>query len=134
MRKRNEEPRIRGVWEKVLGSGVWWIRYRDNDGKLHREKVGRKSAAADLYHKRKEGLFIGLCELPPRRIDRSLQLSQCFDIGFVFRGLKRRIRGKDFEKIQFTLSKAPSSTRARLMTGSPVRSWRARNRHILCRN
>jgi integrase len=43
----------RGVFEKLPGTGVWWIRYTDASGKLRREKTGTKSAAITLYHKRK---------------------------------------------------------------------------------
>jgi site-specific recombinase XerD len=49
---RKEQPRVTGVWEKVRDSGVWWIRYRV-DGKLKREKVGRKGDAIALYQLRK---------------------------------------------------------------------------------
>jgi hypothetical protein len=44
----------RGVFEKVNGSGVWWIRYRDTDGRLRREKAGTKAVAIKLYIKRKQ--------------------------------------------------------------------------------
>ncbi len=50
---RREAIRIRGVWEREPGSGVWWARYRDTDGKLHREKVGRRSDAEALLGKRR---------------------------------------------------------------------------------
>jgi site-specific recombinase XerD len=43
----------RGVYEKVPGSGVWWICYFDCDGRRRREKAGLKSAAITLYQKRK---------------------------------------------------------------------------------
>jgi hypothetical protein len=39
----------RGVFEKEKGSGVWWIRFVDGDGHLHREVAGTKSAAIKLY-------------------------------------------------------------------------------------
>ena len=52
-----------GVWEKVPGSGIWWIRYREN-GVLHREKVGRKSDAIALYQLRKSSIRAG-AKLPP---------------------------------------------------------------------
>jgi integrase len=45
--------KVRGVFEKVPGSKVWWIRYNDCDGVLHREKVGLRSAAINHYRKRK---------------------------------------------------------------------------------
>jgi integrase len=44
---------VRGIWEREPGSGVWWARYRDAAGKLHREKVGRKSDAIALLEKRR---------------------------------------------------------------------------------
>src|SRR5208337_4929528 len=42
----------RGVFEKVPGSGVWWVRHADKMGRIRREKAGSKSAALLLYHKR----------------------------------------------------------------------------------
>ncbi len=56
---RKEEVKVRGVWEREPGSGVWWIRYRDTDGKLHREKVGRKSDAEALLNKRRNERRVG---------------------------------------------------------------------------
>lgn len=44
---------IRGIYEKVPGSGIWWIRWTDSQGKLHREKAGRKSDAKTLVDKRR---------------------------------------------------------------------------------
>jgi site-specific recombinase XerD len=43
----------RGVFEKVLRSGVWWICYWDAQGRKRREIAGTKSNAIDLYRKRK---------------------------------------------------------------------------------
>ena len=43
----------RGIFERPKGSKVWWIRYVDQHGQLHREKVGPKSLAREVYHKRK---------------------------------------------------------------------------------
>ncbi len=54
--KRTTNPK--GVWEKVPGSGVWWIRYRVN-GALKRERVGSKRAAKDLYAIRKSEVIRG---------------------------------------------------------------------------
>ncbi|MBZ5689163.1 MAG: site-specific integrase [Acidobacteriia bacterium] len=45
--------KVRGVYEKVPGSNVWWIRYADASGRIRREKVGPKSAAIQLYQTRK---------------------------------------------------------------------------------
>jgi len=43
----------RGVFERPKGSGIWWVRYHDEVGREHREKVGPKSLAGDVYRKRK---------------------------------------------------------------------------------
>jgi len=43
----------RGIFEKVPGSSVWWIRYADTMGRIRREKAGTKSSALTLYRKRK---------------------------------------------------------------------------------
>ena len=41
------------MFEKVPGTGVWWIRYADAMGRIRREKAGPKSSALVLYRKRK---------------------------------------------------------------------------------
>ncbi len=43
----------RGVYEKLPGSGIWWVRYADAMGRIRREKAGTKSSALTLYRKRK---------------------------------------------------------------------------------
>jgi site-specific recombinase XerD len=48
----------RGVFEKVPGSGIWWIRYKVQ-GVTHREKVGRRGDAVDLYKLRKADIIRG---------------------------------------------------------------------------
>ncbi len=48
-RKRGD----RGIFERPKGSGVWYARYRDEHGRLHREKVGPKGLALKVYQKRR---------------------------------------------------------------------------------
>src|SRR5688572_7952307 len=43
----------RGIYEKVKGSGDWWVRHVDANGRLRREKAGTKGGAITLYRKRK---------------------------------------------------------------------------------
>jgi hypothetical protein len=50
---RKAKRRERGVFEKEPGSGIWWVRYADGNGKIRREKVGPKGLALRLYQKRK---------------------------------------------------------------------------------
>jgi site-specific recombinase XerD len=54
-----EERKWRGVFEKVPGSGEWWIRHTDAQGRFRREKAGTKGAAIDLYRKRKTEALMG---------------------------------------------------------------------------
>ncbi|MGA3316414.1 MAG: site-specific integrase [Candidatus Korobacteraceae bacterium] len=52
--------KTRGIFEKVPGSGVWWIRFADSTGRIRREKVGNKAAAIKLYAKRKTEVLQGV--------------------------------------------------------------------------
>jgi len=51
--------KLRGIYEREPGSGVWWICYFDRFGKRHREKAGTKSVAIKLYGKRKQHVLEG---------------------------------------------------------------------------
>jgi integrase len=53
------EKKHRGVYEKDPGTGIWWVRYTA-DGKIKREKVGRKSDAINLYQQRKSEIRAGV--------------------------------------------------------------------------
>ena len=57
--------RQRGIFEKITGSGEWWIRYVDAQGRYRREKAGTKSAALMFYRKRKTEALEGR-KLPER--------------------------------------------------------------------
>ena len=45
--------RHRGIFERPKGSGVWYIRFKDESGRLHKEKVGPKGLAQKVYQKRR---------------------------------------------------------------------------------
>jgi hypothetical protein len=49
----------RGIFEKVRGSGEWWICYLDAQGRKRREKADTKSSAIALYRKQKMEAFEG---------------------------------------------------------------------------
>jgi len=59
------EVKQRGVFERPPGSGIWWISYRGEDGKRHREKVGRHEAAVEAYYAKKQQIREGRFQ-PPR--------------------------------------------------------------------
>lgn len=79
---RKEIARIAGVWEKVPGSGVWWIRYRV-DGKLKREKVGRRGDAIALYQQRKSTTRAG-AKLPDNLRNAGVRFKELSDAILVF--------------------------------------------------
>jgi integrase len=43
----------RGLFERPKGSGVWWVRFTCKHGHDHREKVGPKGLAKEVYQERK---------------------------------------------------------------------------------
>ena len=49
----------RGIFEKLPGSGVWWIRYVDSQGRYRREKAGTWGSADKLLTKRKNEALQG---------------------------------------------------------------------------
>jgi len=77
MNKDKEKKNPRGLFERPPGSGVWWINYYQH-GKQHREKVGRKSAAIDLYRKRKTEIREGR-KLPPLKRTAPVMIADLID-------------------------------------------------------
>lgn len=51
--KRRQPAKVRGIYEKRKGSGVWWIRFNDANGREHRERVGPRPAAIALHEQRR---------------------------------------------------------------------------------
>jgi site-specific recombinase XerD len=71
-----QSKKSRGVYEKVPGSGIWWIRYSDGR-RIRREKVGRKSDANTLYQDRKSQVRGG--EKIPRQKGHGLKVGDLCD-------------------------------------------------------
>lgn len=67
--------KIPGVIERIPGSGVWWIRYRDHESKRHLEKAGRRQDAIDLLAKRKHEALLKK-KLPEKLRGRMLVFSE----------------------------------------------------------
>jgi site-specific recombinase XerD len=67
--------RQRGVYERIPGSGEWWIRYADESGRIRREKAGTKRAAVDIYRKRKTEILQGK-KLPETLRTRVIRFSE----------------------------------------------------------
>lgn len=81
-RKAEEQRPVRGVFQRPPGSGVWWINYYEH-GKQHREKVGSKQAAIDLYQIRKADIRMGR-KLPPLKRTAPVMVSDLIDLVLEF--------------------------------------------------
>ena len=68
----------RGIFEKVLGSGIWWIRYVDSQGRYRREKAGTWSNADKLLTKRKNEALQGK-KLPETLRRRAISFGELAD-------------------------------------------------------
>jgi integrase len=84
-----EEKKHRGVFEKVTGSGVWWIVYFDQFGKRRREKAGTKSVAITLYRKRKQQVLEGK-KLPELFRKPSVNFTQLVDDALAYAKRNKR--------------------------------------------
>jgi hypothetical protein len=63
----------KGVFEKVPGSEIWWIRYKIA-GVEHREKVGRRGDAINLYKIRKADMLRGI-KMPANMCTKGIKFS-----------------------------------------------------------
>lgn len=85
---RKTVKKARGIYEKVPGSGVWWIRYSDGK-RIRREKVGTRQNAIDFYHKRKSQVKGG--ELVPQRRGQGIKVGDlCADALTWFKERKKK--------------------------------------------
>ncbi len=57
----------RGVFEKPVGSGIWWVRYTWQ-GKEVRRKIGRKTHAKDYYARVRAQILEGRYEPEKPRV------------------------------------------------------------------
>ena len=53
MSEKGSRPKDKGVFERPPSSGIWWVRYKDEHGREHREQIGKRALAVKVYQKRK---------------------------------------------------------------------------------
>lgn len=110
----------RGVFEKVPGSGVWWIRFIDAEGALRREKVGSKSAAITLYGRRKADAWQGK-KLPKKLRTRLVRFSELADDYYEY--AKANNAGGDVDKYRIEKLKNAFGNRAAEIPIADLREW-----------
>ena len=76
----SEQRTVRGVFERIPGSGIWYVSYYDANGRHHREKVGRWSTAVNVYQKRKSEILEGKFVAPSH--ERRLSFRELADARF----------------------------------------------------
>jgi integrase len=106
-----EQKRVRGIFEKVPSSGVFWIRFVDCEGKYHREKVGSKSAATKLYHLRKAQATEGV-KLPPTLRRRVVPFAELCDDAVAYVEKEYARPADDIARIEMLKTWFPGSAEA----------------------
>jgi hypothetical protein len=61
MPRKPKQEKHKGVFERVKGSGIWWIRYTNEQGKRVTSKVGTFSAAVRVYEQRTTAIRWAFC-------------------------------------------------------------------------
>src|SRR5713101_3917346 len=84
----------RGIYEKVPGSNVWWVRYADAAGRIRCEKAGLKSAAVKLYQKRRTEILEGK-KLPEQLRGRVVRFAEIVDDALAY--CKANNQGQQFD-------------------------------------
>jgi site-specific recombinase XerD len=93
----------RGVFEKVPGSGVWWVRHADAMGRIRREKAGTKSAALTLYRKRKTE-SLQRKKLPESLRSPMVSFAELAHDALVYSKTHKRTYGDDIDRMPWLLA------------------------------
>ena len=128
-------PGTRGVFEKIPGSGIFWIRFVDSEGKYRREKIGSYSAAVKLYRKRKTQADEGV-KLPPTR-KRSVPFSDLADDAIAYVKEEYARPADDVARLELLKkyftgradSITPKLIRSTLKTLTAAKRWSASSRN-----
>src|SRR5262245_37750925 len=114
------QAKTRGVYEKIPGSGVWWIRYVDAEGVLRREKAGSKSAALNLRTKRKAEAWEGR-KLPKKLRCRPVRFSELADDYLIYATTNNL--GKNVDKYRIQKLKSAFGDRPAEIPIADLREW-----------
>ena len=112
--------KIKGVFEKTPGSGIWWIRYADTAGRIRREKAGAKNAAIKLYSKRKTGVLEGQ-KLPGQLRSRVVRFSEIADDGLAY--CRNHNKGHQFDGYRIGMLRAEFGNHGCDIPIEDLRGW-----------
>lgn len=121
--KKTQEPakKIRGVFEKVPGSGVWWIQYFDSAGRRRREKVGPKSAAKNQVEARRTDARAGV-KMPENLRAKPITFDEIAKQALIYSRAYKRSWPKDVQRMK-RLVKAFGSRPAESITKADFEGW-----------
>ncbi|MGB8479888.1 MAG: hypothetical protein WCE63_13820 [Acidobacteriaceae bacterium] len=114
---------VRGIYERVKGSGVWWIRWTDASGHKRREKIGRYSDATVLLAKRKTEKLQQI-KLPENFRKKPLPLSALISDAIAYSTASNGRRSTHELKLKFALIESAFGTRqAGSIAKSEIVAW-----------
>ncbi len=102
----------RGIFEKVQGSGIWFVRYADATARIRKEKAGTKTMARFLYQKRKAEALQGR-KLPEKMRRRNIPMSELVADALTYSKGHKRSYPDDvcrFRRIQEWFGDLPAET------------------------
>jgi len=105
---------------KKPGTGVWWVRYADGDGRIRREIAGSKSNASDLYTKRKAEVLTKK-KLPEKLQVRAVRFLELAEDGQKY--CKANNQGQQFDLYRIGRLKAEFGNRPALIPIVDLRLW-----------
>jgi integrase len=120
MSGKKSRKKIRGVFEKVSGSDIWWIQYFDADGRRRREKAGSKGNAIDLYRKRKNETLTGK-KLPEKLRARVVRFSELANDAEAY--CKANNQGQQFDVYRINRLREEFSNRPAELPIEDLRHW-----------
>ncbi len=113
----------RGIYERVPGSGVWWIQYTDAQGRRRREKAGLYSSAEKLLDKRHTETLQGK-KLPETLRAKPVTFGELLDDALEYSKSENGVRTTTEIRIKYDILRPVFGTRpAEDIEKQEVRRW-----------
>jgi site-specific recombinase XerD len=120
MPRKPKEQKHRGVFERVKGSNIWWIRYTNERGKRITSKVGTFAAAVHVYEQRTAAIRLGV--LLPHSPRRGVKFSDLVTDASKF-AEKHHRASKDFKQRANLAVEAFGDRAAESITTRDLQDW-----------
>jgi integrase len=95
---KTAEKKVRGVYEKVRGSGVWWIQYFDSTGRRRRELIGSKSLAIKTVESRRTKTREGV-KMPKNLWAKKITFAEIAESALAWSRASKRSFGHDEQRM-----------------------------------